>query len=93
MYEAREYEVWRAIASKFGLPFELPDIVKEIDERALYTEMLELMPYDPNQDWFPAGMRPLSTEGPLPMDHAYHIFVAAFASYCPAHSSMGSNKN
>lgn len=48
-YQALENRVWRAIADKFALPYELPECVKIADKMCLMKEADELKP---NRDPF-----------------------------------------
>jgi 5'-deoxynucleotidase YfbR-like HD superfamily hydrolase len=42
-YRAVEQRIWQAVASRFGLADELPFLVKEADNRMLFTERRDLM--------------------------------------------------
>jgi 5'-deoxynucleotidase YfbR-like HD superfamily hydrolase len=46
-YKNIEAQVWEAIAIKYGLPLELPAIIKKADLIALATEKRDLMPKHP----------------------------------------------
>lgn len=50
-YKALEARTERAIAAKFGTSYPLLPSVKEADGRMLMTEVRDLMPDGPRQDW------------------------------------------
>lgn len=50
-YEAIEELNWRAIATRFGLPFDLDPCVKHADNAILLTEQDQLMPAVPLKRW------------------------------------------
>jgi len=53
-----ERRLWLAIAERFDLPEEIPDVVKEIDARILFTEKEQSMLTGPRWSW---------SREPLPM--------------------------
>lgn len=56
-YQAMEQNVERVIASKFGLPFPMSPIIKEIDTRMLITEAAALLNPE-NGEWWLADHYP-----------------------------------
>lgn len=61
-FEAVEARVWRAVCARFGLPEELPDEVRRIDDVVLATERFQLIedpdPWPGLPDMQPGALQP-----------------------------------
>lgn len=81
-YQVIEHNLHRAIASRFGIPANLPNAVKTADVVLLATEKRDLMP-DHGDPW-PVldGVEPLAdTIEPWSPEEAKYMFMEAFEQY------------
>lgn len=76
-YRSVEGALWRALASRFGLPLELPAAVHEADTAQLYVEAHHFMSAD---GWdVPEPLRAEPAPRVLPPAQARALFLAEFA--------------
>jgi hypothetical protein len=75
-YQALEDSVWRAVATKFGLPYELDPLVKVADDAVLLAERMQLFP-DDRDDWSIKG-EPANV---IIKQLSYDVAEAEFLSY------------
>jgi hypothetical protein len=87
-YREAEEAAWRTIARALHCPPALDHRVKELDRRALRTELRDLMPdyaSDDPQHARDAATRPFPERlHPWPRDQAFFWFLAAYAELAPA---------
>lgn len=76
-YQALEDKVWRVVATKFGLPYELDPLVKIADEAVLLAERMQLFP-DDRSDWSIKGAPADVTIKQLSYDRAEPEFLGYF---------------
>lgn len=75
-YTVIEDNVWRVIAERFGLPEQIPDCVKEADNRVLMAEKNQLL--KPGEEWgFAEKPAPIQIQR-MTDDQAYLFFLRRF---------------
>lgn len=75
-YAEIEQNVWLAIAERFCLPYEMPECIKEADNRVLLAEKAQLL--KPSEDWgFKETPAPLNIMR-MTEDQAYLFFLTRF---------------
>lgn len=80
-----EGRIWTAVAAAFGIPEAMPDIVHQVDRRALATEALQLHPQGQRIWWAIDRPEPLPVEiRPLPWHEAKAAFLNAFQALTPS---------
>ena len=50
-FSKMENELWKVITSKYGLPFDIPDEVKMVDKRIVFTEKRDVLNEPLGVDW------------------------------------------
>lgn len=82
LYQRMEKDMWWAIATALNLSYEIPEIVKEIDNRALFTERRDLFPpgvYDREWNGQHGEFEPFqSTIIPLAPEQAEFVFLQRY---------------
>ena len=76
-YRELEDRVWLAVASRFGLPYELHPLVKVADDAVLLAERMQLFP-DDRDDWSIKGTPADVTVTQMPYDVAEAEFLTMF---------------
>lgn len=83
LYRQMESAIWRAVCSKFGFPFEVPQEVKHADKVALVTERRDLvtkngLPWKEDEEGITPVPFPLV---PLPPATAESMFLSYYEEY------------
>ena len=76
-YAELEDRVWRAVAARFGLPYELDPLVKQADNDVLLAERAQLFP-DDTDEWSIKGEPAPVTITQMPYDVAEAEFLHYF---------------
>lgn len=77
-YRDIESRVWRAIADRFGVPYQLPECVHLADNAMLLAEKAQLLRAEP-APWSVPGQPADITIYPMSPKHARDVFMGRFA--------------